>query len=300
METHMSTTPGTALLSTFSDAIVNLVASVGRSVVSVRSHRSRASGFVWHPGLIVTASDALADDEPVDVVFPGGDTASATVKGRDASTDVALLAVERAVEPAAAAAAQAALAGALTLVIGAQDGSPVAAAGIVASVGPSWRSLRGGDIDARIELDVMLRGVCEGALAVDAGGGAIGMVVFGPRRRVLVIPTSTIDRVASSLASHGRIARGYLGLGLQPVPIDDGTDTMGAIVMTLDREGPGAAAGIRQGDVITQWNGRSVGALRDIARELGPGSVGARVHLTGRRGGQPIDFEVTVAARPDT
>ena len=296
----MSTTSSTASLSTFSDAIVNLVATVGRSVVSVRSHRSRASGFVWRPGLIVTASDAVADDEPVDVVFPGGETASATLKGRDASTDIALLAVERAVEPAAVASGNVASAGALTLVIGAHDGLPVAAAGIVASVGPSWRSLRGGDIDARIELDVMLRGSCEGALAVNASGGAIGMAVFGPRRRVLVIPASTIERVAARLASHGRIARGYLGLGLQPVKIDDGSDTMGAIVMTIDREGPGAAAGIRQGDVIAQWNGRSISALRDIARELGSGSVGTRVHLTGRRGGQPIDFDVTVAARPDT
>ena len=110
----------------------------------------------------------------------------------------------------------------------------------------------------------------------------------------------TIERVATSLASHGLIARGYLGLGLQTVPIDDGSDTMGAIVMTIDREGPGAAAGIRQGDVIAQWNGRSISALRDIARELGSGSVGTRVHLTGRPGGQQIDFDVTVAARPDT
>lgn len=296
----MSTTSSTASLSTFSDAIVNLVATVGRSVVSVRSHRSRASGFVWRPGLIVTASDALADDEPIDVVLPRGETASATVKGRDASTDIALLAVEAAVEPAAASAGNVPSAGAMTFVIGAHEGLPVAAAGIVASVGPSWRSLRGGDIDARIELDVMLRGSCEGALAVDATGDAIGMAVFGPRRRVLAIPASTIERVASDLASYGRIARGYLGLGLQPVAIDDGTETMGAMVMTIDREGPGATAGIRQGDVIAQWNGRSVSALRDIAHELGPGSVGTRVHLSGRRGGQPIDFDVTVAARPDT
>ena len=54
----------------------------------------------------------------------------------------------------------------------------------------------------------------------DAAGQSIGMAVFGPRRRVLVIPSSTIERVAVRLETHGYIARGYLGLGLQPVGLD--------------------------------------------------------------------------------
>ena len=296
----MSTTPTDASLSTFSDALTRLVATVGRSVVAVRSHRSRASGFIWRAGLVVTASDALADDERIEVVLPGGQTATATVRGRDPSTDIALLAIEKGEYVPASLSATSPATGALTIVVGAHDGGPVACAGIVASTGPSWRSLRGGDIDSRIELDVMLRGSCEGALAVDASSTAMGMAVFGPRRRVLVIPSGTIERVAASLARDGRIARGYLGLGLQPVRVDDETDATGAMVMTIDREGPGARSGVRQGDIIVQWNGRSVGSLRDIAHALEPGSVGTEVLLTGLRGGVPIEFNLTIAARPDT
>jgi S1-C subfamily serine protease len=70
------------------------------------------------------------------------------------------------------------------------------------------------------------------------------MAVFGPRRRVLVIPSATIDRVAAKLETHGRIPRGYLGLALQPVRLDD--SSTGAMVMSVDASGPGARAGVRK------------------------------------------------------
>ena len=62
-----------------------------------------------------------------------------------------------------------------------------------------------------------MRQSAEGGLAIDAAGQAIGMTVFGPRRRVLVIPSATIERVATRLEKHGHIPRGYLGLGFQLV-----------------------------------------------------------------------------------
>jgi len=68
----------------------------------------------------------------------------------------------------------------------------------VSFVGAAWRSFRGGEIDARIELDLSLRRAGEGGLALDASGRVFGMVVFGPRLRVLVIPAATIERVAAT------------------------------------------------------------------------------------------------------
>jgi hypothetical protein len=61
-----------------------------------------------------------------------------------------------------------------------------------------WRSLRGGEIEARIEIDVRLRNSHQGGLVLDASGDAIGMAVLGPRR-VIVIPAATIERVAGRL-----------------------------------------------------------------------------------------------------
>lgn len=106
--------------------------------------------------------------------------------------------------------------------------------------------MRGGQIDTKINLDIRLRRHAEGGLVLDTTGRGIGMAVFGPRRRVLVIPTATIERVADRLAIHGRIARGYLGLGLRPVRLD-GEQKTGAMIMCVDTSGPGTVAGFVRG-----------------------------------------------------
>ena len=124
--------------------------------------------------------------------------------------------------------------------------------------------MRGGEIDARVELDISLRRAAEGGLALDAAGQAFGMTVFGPRRLVLVIPAATIERVAGKLQTHGRIARGS-GLGLQSAKLDsDGG--VAAMVMSVDPTGPGAAAGVRQGDLVVKWNGERIRDVRTLLR----------------------------------
>jgi S1-C subfamily serine protease len=286
-----------ALLQDFSDALSQRVAGAAPGLVAVHSPRACASGFVWRPGLIVTAENALAEDGEIIVVAPGGASASATLVGRDPTTDVALLRLANAEAPAAALAAEPAAVGALAIVVGARDGAPVAALGVVAVSDGPWRSLRGGAIDARIELDATLRRSSEGALALDASGRAFGMVVFGPRRRTLVIPAATIERVAAALLEKGRIARGYLGLGLQPVRIEHGR--IGAMAMSVDAGGPGAAAGVRQGDVIVAWDGAPLRGIGALVRALGPDSVGRTVKLSLSRGGEPEEASLTIGERPE-
>src|SRR5437763_1282516 len=134
--------------------------------------------------------------------------------------------------------------------------------------------------------------ICKPGLIVTAGE-AIGMAVQGVRR-ILVIPSATIDRIAGRLETHGRIARGYLGVGLQPVKLDDGA---GAMVMSVDKSGPSAAAGIRQGDVIVGWNDEKLSGVRSLIRALGPESVGSVVDLEIRRGGEPVRVKLTIGER---
>ncbi len=283
-------------LSSLSAELQRLVATTAPSVVAVHSHRSRASGFLWRKGLVVTADEALAEEGDIAVVLPGGATAKATLAGRDPATNVALLRVEGADATPVALDTGPVKPGALALTIGARDGEPLAAIGFVSLAGPKWRSLRGGEIDARIELDLSLSRVAEGGLVVDAEGRAIGMAVFGPRRRVLVIPAATIERVAAKLETHGRIPRGYLGLGLQPIRLDEGG--VGAIVMSVDRDGPGAAAGLAQGDVIAAWDGRPIESVSALRRALGPESIGTTAVLSLKRAGAPAQATITIGERP--
>lgn len=283
-----------APLTSLSSALADVVARAAPSVVSVHSHRSRSTGFVWKPGLIVTADEALADEGDVQIVLPDGSTVAATIVGRDHTTDIALLRADTAIGPVKLANTVPAL-GTLSVVVATNRDTPSAALGMVSVSGKGWRSLRGGEIDARIELDVRLRPSQEGGLALDASGEAFGMAVLGPRR-VLVIPTATIERVATQLETRGRIARGYLGLGLQPLRLDDG---VGAMVMNVDKAGPAATAGIRQGDVIVAVNDQKLSGVRALLRTLGPASVGQVVDVAVRRGGEPVSFKVTVGERPE-
>ncbi|MGY3621169.1 S1C family serine protease [Bradyrhizobium sp. USDA 10063] len=285
-----------SVLATFSGAMADIVARAAPAVVSVHSHRSRTTGFVWKAGLVVTADEALAEEGEVTIRFADGTERSATIAGRDHTTDIALLRVETASIAPIKLSSEVPALGSLALVVAAERGVPAAALGLISLVGGAWRSLRGGDIDARIELDVRLRPSHEGGLALNASGDALGMAVLGARR-VLVIPAATIERVASRLETHGRIARGYLGLGLQPVKLDDG---IGAMVMSVDKAGPSAAAGIRQGDVIVGWNDEKISGVRALLRALGPESVGATVDVAVRRGGEPVRFKLTVGERPET
>jgi len=288
--------PSPSPLSAFSAAVADLVRGAAPSVVSVKSRHSYLSGFVWRPGLVVAAEDALADDGDIEIVPRDGASARAELVGRDPSTDVALLRVQRTDLPQAPSSANAPAAGALALVVATRDGAPAASLGIVSYVGPQWRSMRGGLIDARIELSVALRRSSEGGLALDAEGRAFGMAVFGPRRRTLVIPAATIDRVAATLVAKGRIARGYLGLGLQPVKLEGGG--MGLMAISVDAKGPGAAAGVKQGDVIVAWNGEPLRGNYHLMRLLGPDSVGKTVKLLLKRAGEPLELDVTIAERP--
>ncbi|HET9582437.1 MAG TPA: S1C family serine protease [Bradyrhizobium sp.] len=289
------TDPTAAVLSSFSSALADVVARTRHTIVSVHSHRSQASGFVWKPGLIVTADEALAEEGEVSVKLADGTARPASIAGRDHTTDIALLRFDaRDIAPAVLSSVVPDL-GSLSVVVAAEHGVATAALGAVSLVGSRWRSLRGGEIDARIELDVRLRPSHEGGLVLNASGEAIGMAVRGVRR-VLVIPGATIGRVAGRLETHGRIARGYLGVGLQPVKLDD---SIGAMVMSVDRSGPSAAAGIRQGDVIVGWNDEKLSGVRSLIRSLGPDSVGSVVDLAILRGGEPVRIKLTIGERAD-
>jgi S1-C subfamily serine protease len=279
-----------------SAALARLVEMTAPGIVAVKSAHSRSSGFFWRPGLIVTAEEALSEEGDFTVMLPSGESLAARLVGRDHSTDIAVLRVDRSDLPPIPLETQTVPVGALAIAVGAEDGAPTAALGMISrSTGPWW-SLRGGEIDARIELDLRMRQSAEGGVAIDATGRAIGMTVFGPRRRVLVIPSATIERVAARLEKHGRISRGYLGLGFQLVAIEGGG--RGLMIMNVEPQGPGAKAGVHQGDIVVTWNGEPIRHVRSLLRSLGPDSVGQTVTLGLRRGSETKDVALTIGERP--
>lgn len=290
-----------------SDHLTGLVARAAPGVVAVHGRsRMASSGFVWRPGQVVTADEALEADEDLAVTLADGRRVPATLVGRDPTTDVALLKVEDGGAPAIGLDAAAELRpGHLALAVGRRDGEAAAHFGAVQVAGGPWRSQRGGRIDRLLRLDLRLDPHNEGGIVLDAGGRAIGMAVYGPRRTVLAIPAVTIERVADQLARGGRVARGYVGLGLQPVRLDEAIaraldlpEGRGLIVVTVDPDGPGRRAGALQGDIVATWDGEPVRGVRELTARLGPESVGQAVAMTVVRAGQPTALTLTVAERP--
>jgi S1-C subfamily serine protease len=276
--------------------LADIVAGAAPQVVEVQSHRSLASGFFWRDGLIVTADETLAEEGRIEVELHDGAVLDAELVGRDPATDIALLRVSDTKVLLATSRLDPVRPGELALIVAAAESAPLTAFGMIAAAGPAWQSMRGGTIDARIEMDIRLRRRAEGGLALDGAGRAVGMAVRGPRGRTLIIPSATIERIASQLAEHGRVPIPYLGVALKDVPLKDGGN--GAMVMTVDRAGPAAAGGVQQGDIIVSWEGQQMASAAALLRTLRATPVGSMVTLGLQRGGAALELGVTVGDKP--
>jgi S1-C subfamily serine protease len=289
-----------------SDSTAHLVERAGSSIVSVHGGDSpHSSGIHWRSGIIVTAEEALENDEKIKLTLPGGRLAEASLVGRDPTTDVAVLRFQPDGLSTAATATASLRAGEAVFAIGGHEGAPLAAFGVVALAGGAWRSSRGGTIDNLIRLDLALNPVAEGGALIDAHGRVLGMTVLGPRRRVLAIPSSTIERAVDQLLARGHVFRAYLGAALRTLKGESRQDSVqtagsgrGVLVINTDPEGPARRGGLLVGDLITTWSGKPIDRVRDVLDFLGPESAGSTVDLGLVRGGSSATLQVMLGERP--
>jgi S1-C subfamily serine protease len=292
------------LLEQFSDAVAARAAAVQGAVAAIRLSETRyLSATLWGPDVAVASEQSLPRSDEFELVVAGGAVVKAKLAGRDPGTNVAVLRLERPVEYSQLVDGEA-KAGALALAFGADGAGGVRARlGIVNVAGPEWASSHGGRIDRYIVLDLSLARAEEGGPVLDAAGARLGISTFGPRGRVLVIPAATVERVLPALLEHGRIARGWLGVGLHPVAVPDALreqagQQSGAMVMSIAADGPAAKAGIVAGDIVLTVNGAPARSLRRIAAELGSGSIGRAAELRLIRGGAVLSLQAMIEARP--
>ena len=287
----------------FSNALVARAEAARNAVVAIRlGHERHITAVAWQSGVIVTSEQALPRKDDFELVAPGGTLLAAKIAGRDPSTNIAILKpAEPIVSPAIIAGES--KTGAVALAIGA-DGAGGASArlGVVNLTGPEWHSSRGGLIDRRIVLDLRMARREEGGPVFDAAGACLGMSAFGPRGRVIVIPTATIERVVPLLLKDGRIARGWLGVALQAVAVPDALresadQSSGLMVMSVVENGPAAQAGIVAGDIILSVDGTSAHRFRKLARHFGADSIGRKADIRLIRSGAVMTVQTTIAER---
>jgi S1-C subfamily serine protease len=292
-----------------SNALAQATDRAAASVVAVHTERrGSSSGIVWRSGVIVTSEHALRRDEEIQVTLPDGRVVSASLAGRDPSSDIAVLKCAEANNAAPEFGDVATLKpGNLTLVVGRTRASgPVAALAVVSLVASDRRTWTGASIVPYIRLDVELQPTAVGGAVIDARGSTVGLATprfarFG----AIAVPASSINKITDTLLQRGHIPRGYLGVGLQPVRLPDALrdklqwrEKTAAIVMDVHPGGSADKAGIVIGDILISMAGQPVTGLEDVQSHLAGEAIGKTLPLKFVRGGAIQDGNIVVAERP--
>jgi S1-C subfamily serine protease len=295
------------VLLNFSNQLADIVERAARSVVAVNARRKLSStGVHWQAGVIVTADQTVNRDEEISVTLSDGRSVPATLAGRDSNSDLAVLKIEDADLPTIEINDSSALRiGQIVLAIArSREGATSASMGVISMIGGAWRGWQGGQIDQLIRPSLMLYPGSLGSPLVDTEGRAVGINTTGPRHMALSIPSATVNRVVDQLLQTGRVARGYLGLGMQAVQLPDALlrslnlTSSGVIVISLAPDAPGDQAGVLIGDIIVALNGIPIADVRDVHRLLDSDQVGQPLTAQIVRGGVMVEVTIRVGERP--
>lgn len=304
-----STASGIGVLESLSNDLAGAVERAGQSVVAIHARRRiPASGVHWRPGIIVAAHHTIQREDDITVSLADGSTVTATLAGRDPSTDLAVLKVDNAKVATASLTEDSAIrVGSLVLALGRPGSAVTASLGVISAVGGEWRTWHGGTIDRFVRLDVSIYDGFSGGPLVDASGRVIGINTSGlSRGAALAIPAATVNRVVGQLLETGRIARGYLGLGMQPVRLPAALverlslpNDIGLMVVSAEPGAPGDRASVLIGDVLTAISDTPVSDPSELLAFLGGDQIGKDVTAQIIRGGEPKTITITVGERPE-
>ena len=294
------------VLQSLSNDLADAVETAGRSVVSVLARRRQpASGIVWSAdGLIVTAHHVVERDENIKIGLPDGSTVAGTLVGRDPTTDIAAIRVQSGgLTPANWVDAGGIRVGHLVVAAGRPEGTMQATLGIISSVDEGWRTGAGGAIDSYVQTDVVMYPGFSGGPLVSAAGAFLGMNSSALLRGVSVtIPAATLRRVVETLATHGRVKRGFLGISAQPVrlpqnAVESAGQETGLLLISVEPGSPADKGGLLLGDTLVALDGESVRQMDDLMALLSGDRVGKTVTARLLRGGQLQESQVTVGER---
>jgi len=294
------------VLSNLSDALAETVATASPGVVRIEGRdRVPASGIVWSAdGVIVTAHHVVERDENISVGLPDGQTVPATLAGRDPTTDLAVLRIQNPeLMPAAWAEPDGLRVGHLVLALGRPGEVIRATLGIVSALGEGWRTPVGGRVDRYLQTDVAMYPGFSGGPLIDVTGQVLGVNTSALLRGIsLTVPTPTVRRVVDTLLTQGRIRRGYLGVGAQPVRLPEalgqqlGQET-GLLLVSVDAGSPAEQSGLLLGDTLVALDGELLRHLDDLLAVLTSDRVNTGVPVRLVRGGQVQDLTVTIGER---
>jgi len=298
--------PKSSALSELSSQLAGAVEQAGKSIVAIHGRRRiPSSGIVWRDGVIVSASHTVNRDDDIRVSLSTGDTATATVVGRDAATDLVALRISAKAQVAERTDANALRVGSLVLAVGRPGKNVTASFGIVSAVGEGWRTWQGARIDRVARLDLAVYDGFSGGALVDTAGAVLGVNNSVLARGIpMALPAAAVDRVINELLDRGHVRRPFIGVAVQPVALPPAfikkqqlTQESALLLTSVAESSPAEGAGLFVGDALLAADGQPLRRPTDLLDALAGVPAGANVKLDLLRGGAIKTVTVTPADR---
>ncbi len=266
------------------------------------------SGFILsEDGYIITNNHVVERASGIKVILEDGQSYEATVIGKDQKSDLALIKIEpKSVLPAVKIGRSDKLEiGDWVVAIGNPFGlGHTVTAGIISAKG---RSLGLGAYDDFIQTDAAINPGNSGGPLFNLNGEVIGVntaIIAGGQGIGFAIPIDTATNVVDQLKFNGKVVRGWLGVLVQQITpeIAEGmnlNESEGALVADVTPGGPADNAGIKRGDIILEFDGKSINAMSDLPKTVAIHKPGTSSEITYSRNGGERHAKITLGELPD-
>jgi len=244
----------------------------------------------------------------VKVALNDGREFTARVVGKDPKSDIAVLKIDAEALPALDLADSDTLeVGDVVLAIGNPFGvGQTVTSGIISATS---RGSLGLDYEDMIQTDAAINPGNSGGALVDAEGRLIGINTAilsrsgGNQGIGFAVPVNLARSVMESLVKDGRVVRGFMGVNIQdltPALVREFNvkESSGALVAAVTPKSPAEKAGLRDGDIITEFNGKAVKDSRHLKLQVAQTAPGTSVSVKVLRDGKTKSFDVTVKELP--
>lgn len=276
----------------------------GGEIPRERETRSLGSGVIINrAGYIVTNNHVVENAKEITITLHNGKDYQAKVAGLDKKTDLALIKIEaeEALPVAPLGDSDKLGVGEWVLAIGNPFGlAETVTAGIVSAKG---RVIGAGPYDDFIQTDASINPGNSGGPLFNFWGEVVGIntaIIAGGPGIGFAIPINMAKELLPQLEEKGRVTRGWLGVGIQAVTPQLAESfglkgKKGALVSQVFKGGPAEKAGIKQGDIILEFDDKEISSLRDLPRIVASTPVGKTVTIMVFRNGTTIPLRATVA-----
>jgi putative serine protease PepD len=266
--------------------------------------QAEGTGFVYDTkGDIVTAAHVVDGASSIKVHFKDGTTATATLVGKDDSTDTAVIKVgvdSSELHPLSIGSSAAVQPGDEVVAIGSPFGlTETMTAGIVSAIDRTITAPNNFSISGAIQTDAPINHGNSGGPLLNSSGQVIGVNVQidsnsdGSEGVGFATPVDTVKSVADTLISGGKVQHAYLG-----IQVSDASNGGGAKVGSVVSGSPADKAGLKAGDVITAIGGKHIATADDLTAAVNTYKPGDKAALTVSRGGSSTSISVTFGTRP--